>query len=145
MLLELRVNLTSSAENLICAITLHCTKTNKNERGISQWRLLFWMIPKIKMAIPLSQNCSSVIFIWGFLSFNWLISTAQDTWSNFRNSSADKIILRNWCSRTIWLTWKLNIIPYNWILDTIFRSILTGNKLFIQLIWYNHIDGFCFC
>ena len=32
--------LTSRAECLICAITLHFTKANKNECEISQWRLL---------------------------------------------------------------------------------------------------------
>ena len=32
--------MTSNSESLICAITLHCAKKNKNECGISQWRLL---------------------------------------------------------------------------------------------------------
>ena len=40
------VTMMSCEGSLICSIILHCTKTKKNEGGISQWRLL--IIQKLK-------------------------------------------------------------------------------------------------
>ena len=56
----------SSAESLIGAITLHCTNTNKNEPGISQWRLLMTII---NVLTPVTVLCEHLNNEQSFMSF----------------------------------------------------------------------------